>query len=183
MATTQRSYQHTAAIVSPRLPRVRTINHTWEDSQKCFVKHIPTACRIPADGKAKTRSNRPPSVAERIGSGPVTERSSSGSVSGLASSFIARTERDHCCFPRRTAIPPPSPSKAAVALCPPSLWGQSAAAAASLGGRAPSPLCHRTKRQRPHVLLHRKEGVRPLLIPSAAAIPPPHCRRAKWQWP
>ena len=43
----------------------------------------------------------------------------------------------------------------------------------SFGSGAPSPLCHRAKRQWPRVLLPRGDGALPLLLPSAATLSPP----------
>ena len=62
-------------------------------------------------------------------------------------------------------------SKVSVASRHPPLQGWSAATATSLGDRALSLLC--PGRERRHVLLSRRDGSRPLLLPSAATLSPP----------
>ena len=77
----------------------------------------------------------------------------------------------HCCFPQQPHfLPSLSVSKVSVASRHPPLQGWSAATATSLGDRALSLLC--PGRERRHVLLSRRDGLRPLLLPSAATHPP-----------
>ena len=101
----------------------------------------------------------------------------------LKHSFIAGAERWPLLPPLAAALPPSlSQSKATVALRPPSLRGRSADTAALLRGLDLSSLCLQTKRAWPNLLLYCRDGARPLLLTSAATLPPP-CRKTKRQWP
>ena len=101
----------------------------------------------------------------------------------LKHSFIAGAERWPLLPPLAAALPPSlSQSKATVALRPPSFRGRSADTAALLRGLHLSSLCLQTKRSWPNLFLPCGDGARPLLLTSAATLPPP-CRKTKRQWP